>query len=242
MCKVKAFGQFFGESMNSVLGGFELFLCFTSAVSLNDFQTSSYAVNAVSENLDGKLDREVAKEVVRLIQEAKPLSPLQAATIPLMLEDLSLLIESKWSTLSIQKRQSLFALAENLGFKWRIQAEAKSRRLKDAGIHDPKRRVNLLAAFSLYGSILRASLVLKKNIFKDIFLKTRLVSDVITCLFDQDEELLKHYLDDVSPSEPWLEYNLAAKSSLERGLQQASMSEGRFIGSFAELANLNVDD
>jgi hypothetical protein len=50
---------------------------------------------------------------------------------------------------------------------------------------------------------------------------------------EQDEAGIKAHLASLPSADSWLEDNLAAKASLERGLQQASQSEGRFIGSFA---------
>lgn len=58
---------------------------------------------------------------------------------------------------------------------------------------------------------------------------------------EQEEAAIKEHLANLPLADSWLEHNLAAKASLERGLQQASQSEGRFIGSFAEFANLDVD-
>jgi hypothetical protein len=58
----------------------------------------------------------------------------------------------------------------------------------------------------------------------------------------QDEAEIKSHLANLPLADSWLEHNLAAKASLKRGLQQASQSEGRCIGSFAEFANLDVDD
>jgi hypothetical protein len=49
----------------------------------------------------------------------------------------------------------------------------------------------------------------------------------------QAEADIKEHLANLPLADAWLEDNLAAKASLERGLQQASQSEGRFIGSFA---------
>jgi hypothetical protein len=49
----------------------------------------------------------------------------------------------------------------------------------------------------------------------------------------QTEADIKAHLANLPLADAWLEDNLAAKASLERGLQQASQSEGRFIGSFA---------
>jgi hypothetical protein len=49
----------------------------------------------------------------------------------------------------------------------------------------------------------------------------------------QTEADIKEHLANLPLADAWLEDNLAAKASLERGLQQASQSEGRFIGSFA---------
>lgn len=58
----------------------------------------------------------------------------------------------------------------------------------------------------------------------------------------QDEVGIKEHLANLPLADSWLDNNLAAKASLERGLQQASQSEGRCIGSFAEFANLDIDD
>jgi hypothetical protein len=61
-------------------------------------------------------------------------------------------------------------------------------------------------------------------------------------LLEPAEAEIKEHLANLPPADSWLEDNLAAKASLERGLQQASQSEGRCIGSFAEFVNLDVDD
>ncbi len=68
----------------------------------------------------------------------------------------------------------------------------------------------------------------------------KLPSSAVTT--NQDEAAVKAHLANRPSADSWLESNLAAKASLERGLQQASQSEVRYIGSFAEFANLDVDD
>jgi len=43
-------------------------------------------------------------------------------------------------------------------------------------------------------------------------------------------------------TDTWLVRNADALASVRRGLEQASYSQGRYLGSFAEFADLDIDD
>ncbi len=49
-------------------------------------------------------------------------------------------------------------------------------------------------------------------------------------------------LEDIPEKERWLWQNPIAWASLERGLRQAQAGEGRYLGSFAQYADLEIDD
>ena len=53
---------------------------------------------------------------------------------------------------------------------------------------------------------------------------------------------VEKYLAELPSCHPWLDNNPAAKASLERGLQQASQGRGRYLGSFAQFADLEIED
>ena len=57
-----------------------------------------------------------------------------------------------------------------------------------------------------------------------------------------DTEMINRHLSVVPVSTPWLNNNPDAKSSVERGLRQAAAGELRDLGSFAEFADLEIDD
>jgi hypothetical protein len=65
-------------------------------------------------------------------------------------------------------------------------------------------------------------------------------------LWDLDEirEDLKtrQWLDTLPPAEPWLDQNPEAKAMLERGLKQAAVGKTEYVGSFAQYADLDIDD
>gem|GEM_PF-5182525 len=65
----------------------------------------------------------------------------------------------------------------------------------------------------------------------------------ITCPSPSNEmaDVEKH-LAEVPSCQPWLDNNPAAKASLELGLQQASQGRGRYLGSFAQFADLEIED
>jgi hypothetical protein len=227
--------------MELMLGDVGIFLGFTSVLSTMESLTYTYEAIPAEDRRKSKLDRELAREVSRRIVAGEFLSPSQVEYIPLILEDFSLKIEAEWTNLSVEKRNSLVSAAHKIIFKWRgrkaaptSNAPGKSRR--------PSPRLMMRGAFCLGVSILRTSLVLRRNLLKDIESGCRVVANTILRQSNQDEELIREYLANFPPADSWLEYNLAAKASLERGLQQASQSEGRFIRSFAEFANLDVDD
>lgn len=55
-------------------------------------------------------------------------------------------------------------------------------------------------------------------------------------------EEIKKYLESLPSAEPWLDGNQEAKASVERGLQQAANGEVHYLGSFAQFADLEIDD
>lgn len=53
---------------------------------------------------------------------------------------------------------------------------------------------------------------------------------------------VKKYLADLPSCEPWLQNNPDAKASVERGLEQATSNQGRYLGSFAKYADLEIEE
>lgn len=58
---------------------------------------------------------------------------------------------------------------------------------------------------------------------------------------NKDAEIEKH-LKKIPSCQPWIKDNSPAKDSLERGLQQAAEGRGRHLGSFAQFADLEIED
>jgi hypothetical protein len=57
-----------------------------------------------------------------------------------------------------------------------------------------------------------------------------------------EEAEIREYLSSLPSAEPWLRKNSVARASVERGLQQAAAGEVHYLGSFAEYADLDIDD
>lgn len=53
---------------------------------------------------------------------------------------------------------------------------------------------------------------------------------------------LQDYLSQLPSCEPWLNNNAEARASVERGLQQAAEGQGVYLGSFAEFADIEIED
>lgn len=64
----------------------------------------------------------------------------------------------------------------------------------------------------------------------------------ISYISEQIDRENREYLAKVPISDRWLEQNPEAKSLVELGLQQAATEKLIYLGSFAEYADLEIDD
>lgn len=59
---------------------------------------------------------------------------------------------------------------------------------------------------------------------------------------NSDVLAVEQFLANLPSCEPWLENNLVAKASVERGLEQAAQGQGSYKGSFAQYVDLEIED
>jgi hypothetical protein len=85
--------------------------------------------------------------------------------------------------------------------------------------------------------------LLKEAISKDaegkIILEDEINSSVYRVLVNEFGQIL---LDPIHPKEQWLWKNSEALAMVRRGIQEASEGKGRSLGSFAQYADLEIDD
>ncbi|AFZ15570.1 hypothetical protein Cri9333_4800 (plasmid) [Crinalium epipsammum PCC 9333] len=144
----------------------------------------------------------------------------QLRELTFLVHKLALIVKEQWDELPIEKKNSI----KNL-LTIRNSANITSK-----------------TSFNLFAQIM----AFLKLLWLEVRLGNKQISAFEEAIDNLERNLLEQIQSDsatkVITKNDWLVYNQEALASVERGLEQAASNQGRYLGSFAQYADLDVDD
>jgi len=165
-------------------------------------------------------------KVVRDLKNKIWLSPTQWAMLLELLQNVTMIVRTRWSEIPEESRKRLVESAQ-------LITESRN------WIHQDRKPYKGWRGASLSLSLCWASLR-REALSKELI---QALSESAKAILEQNEiSEIESYLAQLPSCEPWLQNSPIARATVERGLQQAAVEPSHYLGSFAQYADVDTEE